>query len=131
MSAIADTGYLVAYWSDDDEHHDWARSLDIRAPLITCEAVVTEAAYITEAPELFVKMIADGDLVVDFAITEHSRDILRWLIKYDDLDPGYADACVVKLWELNPRAEVLTTDERDFRIYRTLSGKPIRCRFPD
>lgn len=131
MSAIADTGYLVAYWSEDDQHHDWARSLNVHAPLITCEAVITEAAYLTGAPELFVQMIADGDLIVDFAIGDHSSDILRWLSKYDDLDPGYADACVVKLGELFPRRDILTTDATDFRTYRTLAGKPLRCIFPE
>jgi len=46
------------------------------------------------------------------------------------VDPGFADACVVKLGELHPRAEILTTDRRDFYAYRTLAGKPLRCVFP-
>ncbi len=131
MPSIADAGYLIAYWSDNDVHHDWARALDVKTPIITCDAVVTEAAYITGATELLLEMILDGDLEVRFDITEYGRDILRWLEKYHDLAPGYADACVVKLGEIYPSYDILTTDARHFRAYRTLSGKPLRCRFPD
>ena len=73
---------------------------------------------------------AGSNLRADFDVDAHAADLLRWLEKYADVDPGLADACVVKLAELHPRAEVLTTDRRDFAIYRTLAGKPLRCVFP-
>jgi hypothetical protein len=41
-----------------------------------------------------------------------------------------ADACIVRMAEITPRAEILTTDRRDFSAYRTLTGKPLRCHFP-
>jgi predicted nucleic acid-binding protein len=75
-------------------------------------------------------MLADGDLTADFQAEAHATDLLRWLDKFEDLDPGFADACVVKLGELHPRAEILTTDRADFTTYRTLAGKPLRCIFP-
>lgn len=131
MQQVADSGFLVGYWCRSDEYHRWARGLSIKGPLLTCDAVLTEAAHIIGTPVPLLKMIELGDLVSDFDTADHATDLRRWLEKYDDLDPGFTDACVVKLWELSPRAEVLTTDERDFRIYRTLSGKAIRCRFPD
>ena len=118
MPQIADTGYLIAFWSKADAYHQWARGLSVKAPLRTCEAVLTE-------------MLVDGDLVVDFDTSLHAPGLLRWLKKYADLDPGFADACVVRLAELCPRAEVLTTDRRDFTTYRTLTGRVIRCRFPE
>lgn len=46
MQHIADTGFLVAYWSRADQHHAWARSLTVTPPLITCAPVLTEAAYL-------------------------------------------------------------------------------------
>ena len=75
-------------------------------------------------------MIVDGDLDVNFNVDTHATHLIRWLEKYDDVDPGLADACVVRPAEITPRAEVLTTDRRDFSVYRTLSGKTIRCIFP-
>ena len=130
MAQIADTGFLVAYWSKVDQHHRWARRLAVSAPMRTCEAVLTEAAYLLGKPEPLLQMLVDGDLTADFDVDAHAADLLRWLEKYADVDPGLADACVVKLAELHPRAEVLTTDRRDFAIYRTLAGKPLRCVFP-
>ena len=131
MPQIADTGFLVAYWSRADAHHAWARGLSVTAPLLTCEAVLTEAAYLLGRPEPLLQMLVDGDLALSFDATGNAAELLRWLEKFADLDPGLADACVVRLAELNPRAEVLTTDRRDFTPYRTLSGRPIRCVFPD
>ena len=131
MPQIVDTGFLVAFWNKADAHHGWARGLSVRAPLRTCEAVLTEAAYLLGHPEPLLQMLVDRDLVVDFDAAFHAPELLRWLEKYADLDPGFADACVVRLAELSPRAEVLTTDRRDFTTYRTLAGRVIRCRFPE
>ena len=131
MPQIADTGFLVAFWNKADAYHDWARGLSVRAPLLTCEAVLTEAAYLLGRPEPLLRMLMDGDLVADFHAPLHASELLKWLKKYADLDPGFADACVVRLADLSPRAEVLTTDRRDFTAYRTLTGRVIRCRFPD
>jgi len=89
------------------------RGLSVTAPLRTCEAVLTEAAYLLGTPEPVLQMLADGDLTADFQAETHVADLLRWLDKFADLDPGFADACVVKLGELYPRAEILTTDRGD------------------
>lgn len=51
MPQVADTGYLVAYWNKADAHHRWARGLSVTAPLRTCEALLTEAAYLLGTPE--------------------------------------------------------------------------------
>ena len=130
MPQIADTGYLVAFWNKRDVHHDWARSLSVRAPLLTCAPVLTEAAYLLGQPESLVQMLIDGDLVSNFDLDLHARPLMQWLDKYADLSPGLADACVVRLAEVTPRAEILTTDVRDFTAYRTFGGKTLRCQFP-
>lgn len=130
MPQIADTGFLVACWNGDDAHHEWARGIPLRAPLLTCEAVLTEAAYLLGTAEPLLRMLLIGDIIVDFDLTKHAPPLVEWLAKYDDIDPGLADACVVRMADVQPRHEVLTTDRRDFSIYRTLSGKPLKCVFP-
>jgi len=47
MKAIADTGFLVAFWNRRDYHHRWARelALTIDEPLLTCDAVLSETAF--------------------------------------------------------------------------------------
>ena len=45
---LLDTGPLVALLDEDDAHQDWAtaRMRDLTPPLLTCEAVLTEACYL-------------------------------------------------------------------------------------
>ena len=47
MKGIADTGLLVAFGNRRDIHHDWALEVAQRVnePLLTCEAVLAEAAF--------------------------------------------------------------------------------------
>jgi uncharacterized protein len=130
MPQIADTGFLVAWWSRNDLHHSWARSLQLRPPLLTCGPVLMEAAYLLGQAEPLLQMLLDGDMTCEFDIQSQAEPLLQWLERFADQDPGLADACVVRLAETTPRSEVLTTDRRDFTTYRTLSGKMLRCLFP-
>ena len=47
MRGIVDTGFLVAFTRRNDMHHDWAVGVAGRVtePLLTCEAVLAEAAF--------------------------------------------------------------------------------------
>ena len=130
MPQIADTGFLVAFWNKADLHHRWARRLSVRAPLLTCQPVLTEAAYLLGQSKPLLQMLVDGDLVAEFDVSLHALELMQWMEKFADLDPGLTDACVVRLAEITPRAEILTTDRRDFATYRTLVAKPLRCVFP-
>jgi predicted nucleic acid-binding protein len=130
MPKIADAGFLIAYLSERDAYHAWARGVAQEAPLLTCVPVLTETAYMIGNPEPVLQMIVDGDLSVDFDLGLHAKYLLLWLQKYADLDPGLADACVVALADQTPHAEVLTTERRHFSAYRTLAGEPLNCIFP-
>ena len=106
MPQIADSGFLVAYWSERDTYHGWARDVPQEAPLLTCAPVLTEAAYMIGNPAPLLQMIVDGDLRADFDVGLNARNLLLWLKKYTDLDPGLADASVVTLADLTPRAKI-------------------------
>ena len=45
---IVDTGPIVAFVNHRDTYHDWITSqvADIQYPLLTCEAVITEACFL-------------------------------------------------------------------------------------
>ena len=45
MPQIADSGFPVAYFNEDDVHNGWARALPLNVPLLTCAPVLTETAY--------------------------------------------------------------------------------------
>lgn len=89
-----------------------------------------EASYLLGSAEPLLQMLVDGDLALEFDLKVNVTHLLLWMEKFADLDPGLADSCVVRLAELTPRAEILTTDRRDFNTYRTLGGKPLHCVFP-
>ena len=120
MKGIADTGFIVAFGNRGDSHHLWAVdfSKTITEPLLTCEAVLAEAAFHLGSSAYVLSLVQDEMLrmAFDFARNlDQLRDLAR---RYEDRKPDLADLCLVRMSELYPRHAVITVDENDFRIYR-------------
>jgi len=49
--------------------------------------------------------------------------------QYQDRRPDLADLCLVRMSELHPKHVVITTDQKDFRVYRRNKREaiPILC----
>jgi uncharacterized protein len=75
------------------------------------------------------QMVLDGDLEIAID-TQEQANALHGLISKYRARMDLADACVVRLSELNPHAKVLTVDKTDFRIYRRFGREQIPCIFP-
>jgi predicted nucleic acid-binding protein len=120
MNAITDTGFLVAMIQNNDEHHRWAVELasQLSWPVLTCEAVLAEAAFHLRSSELVLGMLRDRVVRVAFDCASQLDHLLDLARRYTDRRPDLADLCLVRMSELYPRHTVLTTDEADFRIYR-------------
>jgi predicted nucleic acid-binding protein len=122
MRAIADTGFIVAFVNRDDQHHEWAseigREVSIAAPLLTCEAVLAEAAFQVESASRVIALLQDGFLTVAFDLADNIEEVQALAERYRDRGPGMADLCVIRMSELNEHLPVLTVDESDFRVYR-------------
>lgn len=120
MTAIADTGFLVAFLNSRDEHHAWAVGLaeQVSTPLLTCEAVLTEAAYLLGDAELVMDVLAAGLVDVEFSVTANRTHLSELCARFGDQKPDLCDLCVVRMSELFPDHSVLTTDRRDFAVYR-------------
>jgi predicted nucleic acid-binding protein len=122
-SVIVDTGPLVAVLNRADTHHAWVMQQlrDIAPPMITCEAVLAEATYLTRAVPgaraALIEMIGEDFLRIGMALAEQHSAILRMVRRYTDVPMSLADACLVRLAELHPQSQVLTLDS-DFTIYR-------------
>ena len=90
------------------------------SPMLTCEAVLSEASYLLgggpAADHLF-EMIELGALEIAPLFPRENPQIRAFMTRYA-ARAHLADACVVRLSELHPRARVLTCDTADFRIYR-------------
>jgi predicted nucleic acid-binding protein len=120
MKAIADTGFLVAFARANDRHHDWAAGLAGRVtePLLTCEAVLAEAAFHLRSVSLVLAMVADGLITVAFECNDHLPRLAALARAYADREPDLADLCLIRMSEIYPRHCVITVDREDFRVYR-------------
>ena len=119
MRGIADTGFLVAFANARDQHHGWALDVaeDITEPLLTCEAVLAEAAFHLGDVGLILEMISEELIRLDFVCNDHLAHLAALAKRYKDRKPDLADLCLIRMSELHPKHSVITVDE-DFRVYR-------------
>ncbi len=120
MKGIADTGFLVAFANRYDRHHEWARGLAERVtePLLTCEAVLAEAAFHLQSVSVVLAMLREGLVAVAFDCRDHLPQLEALAERYADRRPDFADLCLIRMSELHPRHSVVTVDRQDFRVYR-------------
>jgi uncharacterized protein len=120
---IVDTGPLVALLNRQDKFHSWVMTqlADIRPPMITCEAVLAEATYLTSsiqgARQALIEMVGEGFLTIGLQVQDQHAALLAMVKRYVSVPMSLADACVVRLAELHPKSPVFTLDS-DFNIYR-------------
>ena len=131
MQRIADTELLKALLDKSDEHHHWAyEQFKAHAPFHTCETVLDELAFLVRDARLGMKLVARGDVVLDFCLADHVEKVLTLLEKYAGRPMDLADACIVRMTELAGQCKVWTVDRKDFHIYRRHGRQPIPCVFP-
>jgi uncharacterized protein len=120
VKAIADTGFIVAFGNRDDRHHPWALDLakTITEPLLTCEAVLAEAAFHLGSSAYVLTLVQDELLRVAFDCTRNLEPLSALARRYADRQPDLADLCLIRMSELYPHHVVITIDEKDFRIFR-------------
>jgi predicted nucleic acid-binding protein len=120
MKGIADTGFIVAFVRQSDEYHTWAVDLgrNITEPLLTCEAVLAEAAFHLESSLYVLSLVQAGLLQVAFDFSANLPQLRDLAERYRNRKPDLADLCIVRMSEIYPRHEVITVDQGDFRIYR-------------
>ena len=120
MKGIADTGFLVAFANRNDHHHDWAVQVAGRLsePLLTCEAVLAEAAFHLQDCVLVLSMLREGLIALAFDCRSHLPQLAALAERYADRHPDFADLCLIRMSELHPRFSIVTIDRADFRIYR-------------
>jgi uncharacterized protein len=135
-TVLIDTGPLVTYLAAGLPHHAWVceQWKRLRPPLLTCEPVLTEAAFLLkregrETDALFA-LLERGVLRVGLEIEDQLPDLRVLMRRYRDRPMSLADACLVRLAELHPGGAVLTFDA-DFRIYRCHGNKVVPVLMPE
>ena len=133
---IVDSGPLVALLVRTDRHHAWVvdRLRELRPPFLTCEPVLAEVAHLVRRVRggiaRFVDLLMSDLLRVDLDVMAERQAVGRLLRKYADRPMSLADACLVRIAELNDRASVLTINS-DFAVYRKHGRRTIAVVSPD
>lgn len=134
--ALLDTGPLVSFLASGLRHHAWAveQWKRLRPPLLTCEPVLAEAAFLLkregrDADAIF-ELLERGVIRAALGVQKEQADLRALMRRYRNRPMSLADACLVRLSEIHADAEVFTLDS-DFRIYRRHGNRVIRVRMPD
>lgn len=131
MKAIADTGFIVAFANRGDRYHAWAIDIarDVTEPLLTCEAVLAEAAFHLASSSYVLALLQDEMLRLGFDVMRNLEQLMELGRRYEDRRPDLADLCLIRMSELYPKHVVITVDENDFRVYRRNKREiiPILC----
>ena len=123
---ILDTGPLVAFLNQRDRYHEWAkaRMAEMRPPLHTCEAVLSEACFLLRnlsgGTDAIMALVERRLVTISFHLeSEHAR-VRRLLRRYGDRPRpmSLADACLVRMAELvdRPKDVLLETVLRHNRV---------------
>jgi predicted nucleic acid-binding protein len=131
MKGIADTGFVVAFARRNDQHHGWATDIAkrITEPLLTCEAVLAEAAFHLESTSYVLSLLQDEMLRVAFDFNRNIQPLEDLARRYRDRNPDFADLCLIRMSELYPQHVVITVDS-DFRVYRRNRRETIPIQSP-
>jgi len=128
---LLDTGFIVALLDRSESlHKTCARTIrEVQAPLVTCEAVITESCYLLRnlsgASEAVIENIAAGIFQIPFQLSRETAAVKQLLRKYKDRQIDLADACLIRLADQLATADILTLD-RGFAVYRWGKNKPFR-----
>jgi predicted nucleic acid-binding protein len=120
---------------ESDAHHRWAveRFQELATPFLTCEPVLAETFYLLSrlpnGSRRFFDLLDSGLLATDFDVMTERETLRKLVAKYDDLPMSLADACLVRMAELNGQAFVFTVDSH-FQIYRKHGRRQIPVIMP-
>jgi hypothetical protein len=123
---LTDTGFFVALGNRNDQFHAQAKQqlVRLKEPLITTYPVIVETAYLLlercgqKAQFQFLNQLAQGSIEIFQLENHHLKRMLELMMKYAELPMDLADASLVVLAEEMNENRILTTDFRDFSVYR-------------
>ena len=134
---IVDAGPIVALLSHKDRHREWITNLlgSIGKPLLVCEPVLTEAAFLLgrsnqTALVTVLGLLQRGALSNSFRLSDEIEAIAGLARKYSDVPMSLADACLVLMSEIHTDSALITFDS-DFHIYRRNGRQPVTVLMPE
>ena len=137
MTTLVDTGLIVAFLNGRDRYHAWAvETLSaIRPPLLTCEAVLSEAVFLLRrlagGPEKVIELVTRGVVIPSFRLEGEAPSVKRLLARYGEVPMDLADACLVRMTELQSNCVLLTIDSEFRNVYRRHGRQAIPTLLPE
>jgi len=134
-AVLVDTGPIVAFLNSRDRYHEWSKDAfaEIDAPVLTCEAVLSEACFLLRSArgggEAVLKLVDRGLVRLPFRLEAEAGSVRRLLSRYSNVPISLADACLVRMSEQVSDSVLLTLD-RDFKVYRKHGRNVIPTRMP-
>jgi hypothetical protein len=135
VKTLVDAGPLIGWFNAADQWHEWSVGAIVArgGVLHTTEIVLGEALWhlggnsaVTQA---LLTLVRGGSLVLCRPWPEHVRRTQELMLKYEEMDA--ADASLVVLSELYPKAALLTVDTRHFRVYRRKRNEALPLTAPE
>lgn len=129
---LLDAGPLVAVLNRREQHHAWARAtLDgLDAPLLTCEAALSEAWFLIRRGGGEPLRLLDLLHVLDAQIIPAWGPRVEALLRQYADRASVADASLLALAEAEQNRIVVTTDRADFSIYRVHEKEAVPTLMP-
>ncbi len=129
---IADTGFWVALFDQRDTFHALAyqRLGELDEPLLSTLPVVTEVCHLlqrrvgNEKSLAFIRSHQRGVFQLFNLGETHFPQIAELMRQYANLPMDFADASLVILADTLNHGRILSTDQRDFGVYRWKNRHP-------
>lgn len=125
---IIDTGPLIALFDPKDPDHAPCHQVlnNIKEPLFTTEAVLTEVLYAFDPGSRGADGIKEFFLADYVSLYPLAKDDIgrcfEFMSRYDDLPMDFADATLLTLVENLSTKKVFTLDFKDFTVYQYKKG---------
>jgi hypothetical protein len=123
---LVDAGPLVAILDRGDGHHAQAVATlrEIQVPLLTVWPAFTEAMYFLSdswrGQAGLWELVTSGMLSLAALDGDDVSRMAALMGKYRDLPMDLADAALVRVAERERIRQIVTFDQKDFRVYRPL-----------
>ena len=99
-------------------------------PLLTWDAVLAETAFHLRDAALALAFVKLGMVRPAFSVVEQAGRLAELAEQYADRHPDLADLCLIRVSAIHPKHRVITTDRKDFGVYRRGRREAIPVEFP-
>lgn len=124
VSALIDTGAILALLDSNDEWHDLCVEAfsQVRFPLLTSEAVLAELFHLVgrnrSEMESAWQLVHSGAIALGHIEHGELSRLHALMSRYWDCPMDFADATLVHLAQRENLSVIFTTDHKDFSTYR-------------